>query len=133
MQVVVAHVVGTAFGRVVDEAGDFALLAGRFKHHHVQLVVGSEQAEAVGVGVGFQHVVAIYELHVLPAAHVQTRVSRATQSLIGLTDVENLVLIAIEMVEQADFRAVVNHNHFALAWLERQGENAFNTWHEQFA
>ena len=74
-----------------------------------------------------QVVVAIDELEVGPRCHLDACITRLTQSLVVLTDIDDVVAIVQELVHWADIRAVVDNDDLAFGWLQRKCQDAVDT------
>ena len=89
------------------------------------------QLKAMLVGSPKEHVIAIDKLEVDAAGHLQARIARHAQPLIGLAHVDPLVGQRSKCRQRTMRRPVIDKDDLPLAGRQRQTANAFDALAQQ--
>ena len=87
-------------------------------------LMAPQKVEAVGVGCLQEGVVGIDELEVGALCHLDARIACLAQSLVVLTDIDDVVAIAHELVHRTEVRAVVDNDDLSLGSGQRELHDA---------
>ena len=129
-QVLCAHEGGAAHGGCIVADGGCFRLAGIVEKHHVGPLVAND-VETVFVAVPDEHVVAVYKLYILSAAETDARVAGLTESFVGLSDVDDVVYVEVQLRQWRLLGTVVNEDDFSFGGTQRERQNAVKTHAQQ--
>ena len=77
-----------------------------------------------------EQVVTIYKLQILTSCHLDACIASFAETHVLLTDIDDVIAILLQVVHRTLFRAVINDNDLALTTVEREGEDAVDTFAE---
>ena len=85
----------------------------------------SHQIETVFIAPLEQIVIAVNKLQKFAGSYLDARVPGYRQALVALAQIDEIVLIVHQVVDGREVASIVDDDDFALLWIERELQDAF--------
>ena len=126
LDVVVAHVVGTAVELLILIGLVLLARVGEVEDHHLGMAE-ADQVDAVFVGSLYEEVVAIDKLQVFASGHLDARVPGFAETFVLLTHVDDVPAVCQQVVHRTCLRAVIDDDDLAFYGAQGEGHDTVDT------